>query len=85
MLCGGNCAHSLFCVDNDAVHIPAAFSVLIGLLIWGIRSLVTRGGTRGCVVGDEPGAWRWTWCLVYLLAIIFLGRFSGQGFIYFQF
>lgn len=85
MLCGGNCAHSLFCVDNDAVHIPAALAVLAGLLIWGIRSLVTRGGTRGCVVGDEPGVWRWTWGLVYLLAIIFLGRFSGQGFIYFQF
>jgi len=84
-LCGGTCAHSLFCVDNDAVHIPAALAVLAGLLIWGIRSLVTRGGTCGCVVGDEPGAWRWTWCLVYLLAIILLGRFSGQGFIYFQF
>jgi len=83
--CGGPCAHSLFCVVNDAVHIPAALSVLVGLLIWGVRSLVTRGGTRGCVVGDEPGVWRWTWCLVYLLAIIFLGRFSGQGFIYFQF
>jgi len=83
--CGGPCAHSLFCVVNDAVHIPAALSVLVGLSIWGVRSLVTRGGTRGCVVGDEPGVWRWTWCLVYLLAIIFLGRFSGQGFIYFQF
>jgi len=83
--CGGPCAHSLFCVDNDALHVPAALSVLVGLSIWGVRSLVTRGGTRGCVVGDEPGVWRWTWCLVYLLAIIFLGRFSGQGFIYFQF
>ena len=84
-LCGVTCSHSLFCVNNYAVHVPAAFSVLVGLLIWGVRALVTRGGTRGAVVGDEPGAWRWTWCLVYLLAIIFLGRFSGQGFIYFQF
>lgn len=81
----GPCNTSLFCVDNDNLHVPAALSVLAGLMIWGVRSLVTRGGTRGAVVGDEPGAWRWTWCLVYLLAIIFLGRFSGQGFIYFQF
>ena len=68
-----------------ALQVPAMLSVLVGLAIWGVRALVTRGGTCGCVVGDEPGAWRWTWCLVYLLAIILLGRFSGQGFIYFQF
>ena len=69
------------------VAVPRAVLVssAVGLSIWGVRALVTRGGTRGAVVGDEPGAWRWTWCLVYLLAIIFLGRFSGQGFIYFQF
>lgn len=69
------------------VAVPRAVlvSCAVGLSIWGARALITRGGTRGAVVGDEPGAWRWTWNLVYLLAIIFLGRFSGQGFIYFQF
>ena len=69
------------------VAVPRAVlvSCAVGLSIWGARALITRGGTRGAVVGDEPGAWRWTWSLVYLLAIIFLGRFSGQGFIYFQF
>ena len=69
------------------VAVPRAVlvSCAVGLTIWWVRALVTRGGTRGAVVGDEPGAWRWSWSLVYLLAIIFLGRFSGQGFIYFQF
>ena len=69
------------------VAVPRAVlvSCAVGLSIWGARALITRGGTRGAVVGDEPGTWRWTWSLVYLLAIIFLGRFSGQGFIYFQF
>ena len=71
----------------DGVAVPRAVlvSCSVGLSIWGARAVITRGGTRGAIVGDEPGAWRWTWCLVYLLAIIFLGRFSGQGFIYFQF
>ncbi len=60
-------------------------AIFFGLLIWFVRSAITKGGTRGCVIGDEPRAHRLIWMFVYLVSIVLLGRFSGQGFIYFQF
>lgn len=65
------------------------WAVIFGLLIWLVRCVVTRGGTCGCVLGDEALVRVWNsrslWCLIYLAAILAFGRFSGQGFIYFQF
>lgn len=78
----------LFCTGIPLTK-AAIVAPLAGLLIWLVRCIVTRGGTRGCVLGDETQVrvWnsRWLWCLVYLAAILAFGRFSGQGFIYFQF
>ena len=50
----------------------AVLGALAGLAVWGMRTVLPRVGTL-------------SWGIVYLVVIFLFGRFSGQGFIYFQF
>ena len=50
----------------------AVLGALAGLAVWGARTALPRVGTL-------------SWGIVYLVVIFLFGRFSGQGFIYFQF